>query len=454
MGNPLKSIRIDRPFVLPLYVREALQRIDESGHVAYIVGGGVRDFLLGKEPKDLDIATSADPDLLCELFPNAVTVGKAFGVIKVPVGSEYPLLEIATFRQDLEYRDHRHPKGVVFSGPFQDALRRDFTINALFYDSKSQRILDFTTGLEDLRSKVIRAIGVPSDRFKEDALRLLRAVRFKTRLGFQLEEKTREAIESRAKLITKVSAERIRDELTLMLTGPLPAQSLELLSELGLLKLILPELEDLKGVAQIPSSHPNEDVWHHLLKMMELLARFKPIRSSTLAWAAALHEVGKPVVAKVNKDQNFYGHELESAKLSKKITLRLKMSRSESEQIVALVGNHLKFKEVFQMRESTLQRFVSQDHFEELLELHRADAVASDGNLAFYEFCLHKLLSFKNSPLTDSLRLIDGNDLIQIGFAPGPEFSDILRVVEDLVLESRLKTKEEALEYVVKNFVK
>jgi poly(A) polymerase len=435
-------------------VKDALQKLNEAGHVAYVVGGSVRDFLLGREVKDHDIATSATPDELCELFPRAVTVGKAFGVIKVPTGAVPALLEIATFREDLEYHDHRHPEGVVFSGPMQDACRRDFTINALFYDPKTSRILDATGGLEDLKAGLIRAIGVPSQRFKEDALRLLRAVRFKTRFGFQLDLETAEAIRARARLITKVSAERIRDELTLMWTGPRPAEALKILSELELLPLVLPEVEALKGVTQIPSFQPNDDVWTHLVKMLEVLATQSSVRSPRISWAAVLHEVGKPIASQLNQGKNFNGHEIEGAKLAGKIASRLKMAKADIDQIAAMVADHLKFREVFQMRESTLQRFIRQDHFEELLAFHKADAAASDGNLAFYEFCATRLESYKNNSVAENQKLIDGNDLIQLGFSPGPEFSEILRVVEDLTLEKRLSSKEEALEYVVKNFVR
>lgn len=448
-----KSIRIERTFPLPFYVKAALQTLDEAGHVAYIVGGSVRDFLLGKEVKDHDIATSAHPDEICELFPEAVTVGKAFGVIKVPTGAQPPLLEIATFRQDLEYRDHRRPNGVVFSGPIEDAKRRDFTINALFFDPKTNRIIDSVNGMEDLKAGVIRAIGNPSDRFREDALRLLRAVRFKTNLGFQFDPETSAAVAARARLISKVSAERIRDELTLMWTGPRPAEALQILSELGLLSLILPEVEDLKGVTQTPSYGRHEDVWSHLLKMLDFLVLQNPIRPPVLSWAAVLHEIGKPVASRLNDGKNFNGHEIETSKMAGKIAHRLKMSRADLDRIVAMVSNHLKFREVFQMRESTLMRFIREPYFEELLAFHQADAASSDANLAFYEFCLSRLNSFKNQPIFENTRLVDGNDLIQLGFLPGPEFSEILRLVEDLALEKKLRTKEEALEYVIKNFV-
>lgn len=451
--SPSKWIRIDRPFQLPSYVKETLDRLDDMGHIAYIVGGSVRDFILGRPTKDHDIATSANPDELCKLFPNAITVGKAFGVLKVPIeGSSYPL-EIATFREDLEYQDHRRPTGVLFSDAAGDARRRDFTINALFYDFKSSKILDTVGGIEDLKSKVIRAIGDPHLRFREDALRLLRAVRFATTLDFTLEANTAVAIQARANLISEVSAERVRDELNLMLTGPNPAQAFKMMSELKLLARILPEGERLKGVEQSSEHHPEGDVWRHTLKCLECLVRQNSERSITLAWGMLLHDIGKPLAAHRSGGKNFNGHERDGAVISHAICERFRFSREETETIVSLVLDHLKFKDAFQMREATLQRFIRQPYFEELLALHKADASASNGNLTHYEFCSSLFQEYKRAPRETVEKLINGNDLIQLGLQPGPQFSKILKAVEDLVLEKKLKTKEEALEYVVKHFV-
>ncbi len=435
-------------------MREALARLDDAGHVAYVVGGSVRDFLLGRETKDHDIATSASPDELCRLFPDAVTIGKAFGVIKIPIPGVVYLLEIATFRQDLEYRDHRHPRGVVFSGLIEDAVRRDFTINALFYDPKTSRILDAVGGMSDLKSKIIRAIGDPQERFREDALRLLRAARFATGLDFELESATAIAIRERAKLILKISPERIRDELTLMLTGSHPAEALRMLSDLKLLPLVLPEVEALKGVKQSPIYHPEGDVWKHTLKVMECLAKQNLVRTSTLAWGALLHDVGKPMAAHRSEGKNFNSHERDGAPMATAIGERLRMSNGEIQMIVSLVEDHLKFKDVFQMRESTLQRLIRQENFGQLLALHKADASASDGNLVYYEFCTSMLKTLHVSEAVSPLpKLLSGDDLIQLGLSPGPRFSEILRMVEDLALERKLHSKEEALEYVLKNYV-
>lgn len=425
-----------------------------------MVGGSVRDFLLEREIKDIDLVTNASPDAVCEIFPDAITVGKNFGVIKVPTHSkskkDAPLLEIATFREDLEYEDHRHPKGVVFSGPFEDAQRRDFTINGLFFDPKTSTVIDFVGGFEDLRAGVIRAIGNPHERFREDALRLLRAIRFKTRLDFELDPSTADAIQSRARLISKVSPERIRDELTLMWQGPKPQKALQLLSQLGLLEWVLPEVEAVRHLDSLyaPGTLRKEDIWGHLIRTLTHISAQTASRSSVLSWVSVLHEVGRPAALKANQGKNFNGHETEGAKIAQEVANRLRMSRFECDRMGAMIAEHIKFRGVFQMREATLQRFIRQEHFEELLAFHRADATAGDGNLAYYEFCASRLEAFKKAPGVHSGKLIDGDDLIQLGFLPGPEFSEILRVTEDLALESKLQSKEEALEYVIKNFVK
>lgn len=456
-ASPSKSIRINKAFPLPSYAKEAIQKLGEEGYVAYVVGGGVRDFLLGVEIKDVDLATDADPQEICRLFPDSVTVGKAFGVIKVNTGLGAPMLEIATFRKDLDYEDHRRPKGVLFSSPIEDAHRRDFTINALFFDPKTKQILDATgQGLDDLKAKIIRAIGHPHKRFKEDALRLLRAIRFQTRFGFELEAGTAVAIQEDAKLINRVSFERVRDEVSLMISGARPAEALDLLSQYGLLKYILPEIETLKigppGQTAWSHRHP-ESLWEHLLKSLTYLSELSPRRPAWLSWAALLHEVGRPMALERSSGKDSIGHEVEGAQLAFKIATRMKMSRLECDQISKMIENHLKFKEVFQMREATLQRFIREPDFEDWLSFHRADAMASDGNLAFYEYCAYRFGEYQKTRHLETQKLITGKDLIQLGFEPGPEFSKILRVIEDHAFEKSLQTKEAALEYIIKNFV-
>ncbi len=433
-----------------------MSRLDEAGHLAYVVGGSVRDWYLGRPAKDHDIATSAVPDEILRLFPNGLTVGKAFGVIKVPLPTG-DLLEIATFREDLEYRDHRHPQGILFSGPSEDARRRDFTVNALFYDHKTQRILDTVGGLADLKVKCLRAIGNPSERFREDALRLVRLVRFAGQLGFEVEDGTAQAAKARAKLIGKVSPERVRDELDHMLTGPAPAVCIRRLSQYGLLELIFPEVEALREVLQPSVLNPEgteKNIFLQTLKVLEFLRRLEAKIPLALGWAAALAGIGKVAAARRSSGKNFNGFEKDGAALAQKMCQRFKRSTRETDAIVAMIEGQLKFKDVFQMRESTLSRFLREPYFEERLALHRADAMASDGNLAYYEFCRTRREEMLKNPTIDVAKLVTGEDLIQLGFQPGPTFSRILRTVEDLALERKLFTKDDALEYVVKTFVK
>lgn len=419
-ANTSKSIRIEKPFPIPPPVRAVLNRLHQEGFVAYVVGGSVRDFLRGETPKDYDIATSANPDELEKLFSNALTVGRAFGVFKVPIESKEPdvheFVEVATFRSDLDYKDHRHPESVEFKGPQEDAERRDFTVNALFFDLKTQTIIDFVGGFADLKSRTLRAIGHPSLRFKEDALRLLRAVRFSVRFGFTIEEETKKAIQMRSNLIEKISAERVRDELSLMLLGRDPHLAFRKLKELGLLERILPE------VPTIPE------------RELEWMSKLHEKTSLELAWATLL----------VNSEK------------TEPVTTRLRLSNEQVLAIEYLVTNISKFREVFRMREATLIRWISHPQFENLLKLHRSVSVATDGNLAAYEFCLSRYREVRQARANDPLfgeKLITGEDLIQLGLKPGPLFSEILHTVDDLALEKRFKTKEEALEFVVKYFV-
>lgn len=455
-ASPSTWIRIERPFPLPRSVRQVIDQIELAGFPAYIVGGSVRDLLMGREATDHDVATSATPDELMKIFPEALGLGKAFGVIELK-GEELEV-QIATFREDIGTADHRHPKAIRFAGPEEDARRRDFTINALFYDTKTGRVLDTVGGIQDIKAGTIRAIGEPELRFREDALRLLRAVRFSSTLGFVIDPETFEAAKKTSALIRKVSAERIRDELGLMLTGPNPRAAIELSSKLGLLKHILPELESMKGVAQSPVHHPEGDVWEHTLlvlgTMAKALQRPSERPSLTLAWGALLHDVGKPIAAARSDGKNFNGHEHDGVKIGETICKRLHMSRFELERVSALIRDHLKFKDVFQMRESTLTRWVAEEHFEELLELHRSDALSSDGNLAFHDFCEARLAQIKVEIQNKPSRLLSGDDLILLGLDPGPEFAQILTEIEDLALEKTIKTKEEALDYVLRKFVK
>ncbi len=380
----------------------------------------MRDFLLGLPTKDFDLATDASPDEVLKLFPNAIGVGKAFGVMKVPYGegATSEIIEIATFREDSEYTDFRHPRTVRFSGPEEDARRRDFTINGLFYDPKTRRILDCVGGVADIQAKKIRAIGDPSARLKEDALRVFRAVRFAVRFGFKIEEETWKALLENARFTRKVSAERIRDELALMLKGRRPADAITLLKELGVASLWLPEILKVKPA------------------LFNALEEDPAPRSTALVFSAALLEAGGEDPEK----------SLQSA------CDRLRLSGDEKKRVTELVLGIPKFNDAFQMREATLKRWVMEPYFDELLQFHRAVSRATDGNQMADQF----LKSLRSEMLTGPIeeKILTGADLIHLGFSPGPQFADILRVVDDLQMERKLVSKDAALEYVLKHFVR
>jgi len=406
----------------------------------------VRDLLLGRAAKDFDVATSAQPDELLRLFPDAGQVGAHFGVVLVR--EDGAQVEVATFRSDLEYVDGRRPEAVRFeTDPRQDALRRDFTINALFLDPASGEVLDFTGGRADLEAKLIRAIGDPERRFREDHLRLLRAVRFAARLGFAIEPATLEAIGRHHALIRTVSAERVRDELVRILTEGGARQGFELLDSTGLLEDLLPEVAAMKGVQQPPEYHPEGDVWVHTLLLLEQLER----PTATLAMGALLHDVGKPPTFRVAERIRFDGHVEAGVRLAEGILDRLRFSRHEAEQVLALVANHMRFKDVLQMKESTLKRFLRLPAFEEHLELHRLDALSSNRRLDSYEFVRGKLAEFSAEHLKPT-RLLTGADLIAAGYLPGPLFTEILTAVEDAQLEGRVPDKAAALRLVEERF--
>jgi poly(A) polymerase len=417
-----------------------------GGHQAWLVGGSVRDLLLGVEPKDYDVATDALPGRIAQLFPGAGQVGAHFGVMLVRAeGCE---VEVATFRSDRAYSDGRRPDSVSFeSNPREDALRRDFTVNGLFLDPASGVVLDFVGGREDLRCGTIRAIGDPETRFREDHLRLLRAVRFAARLGFAIEPATLEAIARLHGLIRTVSAERVRDELVRVLTEGGARRGFELLDETGLLRDILPEVAAMRGVAQPPEFHPEGDVWVHTLLLLEKLDR----PSLTLALGALLHDVGKPPTFRVAERIRFDGHVEAGEKLAGRILARLRFSTGEGEQVVSLVANHMRFKDAGNMRESTLKRFLRLPRFDEHLELHRLDCLASHGRLDTWRFIRDKLAEMPGEELKPP-PLVTGRDLIAEGYRPGPLFGRILAAVEDAQLECRIRSREEALALVRAQF--
>ena len=423
---------------------ETLQR---NGYQALLVGGCVRDLLLGREPTDYDVTTDARPEQVMELFPGSLGIGAQFGVVLVQQdGSK---VEVATFRCDLGYSDGRHPDEIVYARSAQeDVARRDFTINGLLMRHDSGEILDYVGGQADLRAGLIRAIGDADRRFSEDKLRMLRAIRFAARFGFPIEDKTLAAIRKHASEIHSVSAERIRDELTKLLTEGAARRGFELLDETGLLQEILPEVAAMKGVEQPPQYHPEGDVWIHTRMMLEGLG---PGTSPALAWGVLLHDVGKPPTfrsAATTGDRiRFDGHVEVGVPMAEAICKRLRFSGEDTEQVKALVANHMKFKDVAQMRKSTLKRFVRQLRFDEHLELHRLDCGASHGRLDAYE-AVRKLLAETPPEQVRPARLLTGDDLKDMGYSPGPEFQRILTALEDAQLEGLIQTRDEAISLV------
>jgi poly(A) polymerase len=423
-----------------------------SGFKAYLVGGCVRDLLLGREPEDYDVATDAHPARVQELFPSSVDVGARFGVILVV--ADRAQVEVATFRSDVGYSDGRHPDRVEYSSsPEEDVRRRDFTINGLMLDMETQQVLDFVGGREDLRQGIVRAIGTPELRFREDRLRMVRAVRFAARFGYAIEPATFQAIVAAAPHITAVSAERLRDEITKLLTEGAARRAFELLEETGLLKACLPEVAAMKAVAQPPEFHPEGDVWVHTLMMLQDLPAGTP---ATLAWAVLLHDVGKPPTFRSAEETGdrirFDGHAEIGARMAVAICRRLRFAVDDIEQIEALVANHLRFKDVFQMRPATLKRFVRLPKFEEEhLVLHRLDCLSSHGNLDAYEF-VRRFLRETPPEEVRPPRLLTGEDLKAMGFKPGPLFRRILEAVEEGQLEGRFTRREDALEFVRREY--
>ena len=444
-----------------------VQTLRQRGFQAYLVGGCVRDLLLGREPKDYDVATNATPPQVMGIFPETYAVGAQFGVVLVPapeegeergaesgvsteVSPKSGAVEVATFRSDIGYSDGRHPDEVRFSlDPREDVARRDFTINGMLLDPVSGEVLDFVGGRKDLEAGIIRTIGDAERRFGEDKLRMLRAVRFAARFEYAIEPATFAAVRKLAPQIEVVSRERVRDELTRMLTEGHGRRAFLLLDESGLLKPILPEIAATKGVEQPAEFHPEGDVFVHTLLLLENLPNPCPL---TLAWGALLHDVGKPATFRVAPDRiRFDSHVEVGVKMAEEICERMRFSNDETEQILALVDNHMRFGHVTRMKESTLKRFLRMPGFDEHLALHRADCLASHRNLATYELIQQKRAEIPPEKMRPS-PLMTGDDLISEGRVPGPEFREILSAVEDAQLEGRLASRDAALEFVRREF--
>jgi poly(A) polymerase len=455
-------------FEAALHIVETLRL---RGYEAYLAGGCVRDLLLGREPADFDVATSATPDVVLEMFPRTFAVGAHFGVVLVApeTGSAGFVIEVATFRSDLAYTDGRHPDAVRYTNSAEeDVQRRDFTINGLLLDplrpmrggsllaecignpeALRDAVLDDVGGLADLDAGIVRAIGRPEQRLEEDRLRMLRAVRFAARFRFEIEPGTHRAIRSLAPRIHAVSRERVRDELTKMLTEGHARRAFELLDATGLLAEVLPEISRMKGVEQPPLYHPEGDVWTHTLMLLDQL---EPGCGMTLAWGALLHDVGKPPTFRRAPDRiRFDGHVEIGVAMGAEICRRFRFSNEETRQVVALIENHMRFMDAQRMKESTLKRFFRLERFEEHLALHRMDCLAASGNLDHWQFVRERFASMPED-LVRPKPLITGRELIAAGYTPGARFREMLRAAEDAQLEGAITTAEEALQLVRERF--
>jgi len=426
---------------------EIVQRLQTAGFSAFWVGGCVRDFLLGRAPQDYDIATSARAEEVEKLFPHTIPVGRQFGVvIAVEQGIQF---QIATFRAEADYRDGRRPETVVFANAEADALRRDFTVNGLFYDPIAHQLFDWVGGQADLSAKIIRTIGVPAERFGEDHLRLLRAVRFAAQLNFDIQPETFAAIRSLASKINLVSAERIRDELLKLFAPPHAARGLVLLRDSGLLEPVLPELVATINCAQSPNYHPEGTVFEHIRLMLAQLPADAP---ESLAWAVILHDIAKPVTAQTDPETgsiHFYGHEKIGAEMAETILQRLRFPKKQITEIADCVLHHMQFKDVQQMRKSTVRRMLLRETFPLELALHRLDCLGSHGLLDHYEFMLAQQAELDSKP--EILPpLLNGHDLLALGVKPGPAIGVLLHEIREVQLQGELTTPEAAREWVGK----
>jgi len=429
--------------------RSIAHRLRERGHIAYFAGGCVRDLLRGQAPKDFDIATDARPEVVQKMFPRTYAVGAHFGVIVV-LEKDFQF-EVATFRSDGVYLDGRRPVEIHFATAEEDAARRDFTINGMFFDPEKDEVIDFVGGRTDLERKLICAIGDPAQRFAEDRLRLLRAIRFATVLSFEIEPATWDAVVANAASISEISAERIREELVRTFLSPNRVRGWDLLDASGLMKMILPELEAMKGCEQPPQFHPEGDVFKHTRIMLEML----PAEASLpLVFSVLFHDIGKPPTAMVDEEGRirFNGHDRIGAEMTEAIMERLRFSRAEIDATVEAVRQHMVFKDVPNMRVAKLKRFMARPTFNDELELHRVDCASSHAMMDNYEFLLGKKEEFANEPILPP-PLVSGDDLIALGLKPGPKFGEILESVETRQLEGALRDREEAIDWVKSEYL-
>jgi poly(A) polymerase len=434
-------------FELKAQATKIVQQLQTAGFAAFWVGGCVRDFLLGREPQDFDIATDAKPEQVEKLFKRTIAVGRKFGVMVVVEGGHQ--FQVATFRAEADYQDGRRPEKIIFANAEADASRRDFTVNGLFYDPISKKTHDWVGGEKDLRAKIIRTIGKPEERFSEDHLRLLRAVRFAAQLDFEIEPKTFAAVKKFAPKIKLISAERIRDELLKLFCPPHAARGLELLRQSNLIEYILPELAATINCEQSPDYHPEGAVFEHIKLMLEKL----PADSDELLpWTVLLHDIAKPVTAERDAKTgaiHFYGHEKIGAEMARAILNRLRFPKKQIDEIVACVLHHMQFKDVKQMRKSTLRRLLLRETFPLELELHKLDCLGSHGDLEIYIFLIKQAEELKKKP---AIRppLLTGKDLIELGMKPGPAMGKLLNEIREKQLADELKNKREAKSWAKK----
>jgi poly(A) polymerase len=428
------------------HARKIVERLVDSGFRAVFAGGCVRDRILGVEPKDYDIATDARPEVVQKMFDRNVAVGAKFGVICVALDEGRDHEAVATFRADAEYTDGRRPSSVRFGAIEEDAIRRDFTINGMFYDPIADRLIDLVDGMRDLRAGVIRAIGNPDERFEEDHLRILRAARFAARFNFTIDAATLAAMKRAAPKIVDIAAERIGDEIVRMMTEGAAARAMDLMMDSGLMQIILPEVVQMRGCEQQANFHPEGDVYTHTRIGVAMLPAGC---TETVAFGILLHDIAKPKCrAVVGEKITFYGHTDDGAVMAANMLApRLKRSRAVQERVAYLVKNHLKLCMAPRMRPSTLKRMLGEEGFDELMDVAFMDAMASSSDLGFWHFCRRAMTTMTPAEIRPP-RLIGGEDLKQLGFTPGPRFKEILKDVEDHQLDGALETREAALEYV------
>jgi poly(A) polymerase len=426
-------------------------QLKSAGFKAFLVGGCVRDIAMGIPPQEYDIATSATPQDVMKIFPSTVPVGVSFGVVLVLEGNNK--FEVASFRKEEKYTDGRHPDRVVYStDEKEDVMRRDFTINGMLYEPFEETVIDLIGGLDDIKRRVIKTIGKPDDRFKEDKLRMLRAIRFGAGLDFVIEQDTFLSIKSLAPLISQVSKERIRDEIIKIITQSHPGNGLRLLRESKLLRYILPEVEKMNGVPQPPEFHPEGDVFNHTCIILDKLYEITGgDNSPELAMGALLHDIGKPDTYTVTDRIRFNGHDRIGARMAKNICKDLKFSKKQIEIITSLVKEHLKFKDVFKMREATIKRFLGMSNFDDHFKLHLADCLASHGSTEAYDFIVKKLKDYKKEELKPK-PLLNGYDLIDMGYPRGPLYTKILDSLEEAQLEGTVTNREDAKSFILKEF--